>query len=135
MFEFLKNKKKKLDITDALVRKSAKITIGGKSVVIKAFTLVKALQLLEALSITGELLKVAFTDFASFNKYLVTKLPIILEFCEIDIKPEEITLTEFCDLIMAVYQINDLERIISNFWTAIQSMPKATQASAELPKR
>lgn len=134
MFKFLKSKKN-LDITDALVRKEAKITIGGKSVVIKAFKLVKALQLIEALSLTGDIMKVAFTDFASFNKYLVAKLPKILEFCEIDVKPEDVTLAEFGDLIMAIYCVNDLERILTNFSQAMQSIPQATQGLAALPKR
>lgn len=134
---FFKKAKKNLDITDALIRKEAKITIGGKPVVIRALKLAQALQLIEALSQGASLAKIASVDFASFNKILLSKLPEILKFClpDYEINPDDITLTEFSDLIMAVYCVNDLERIIANFTTAVQSMPKQTQVLATSPKQ
>jgi len=135
MFLFKKSKKE-LDITDALIRKEAKITIGGKSVVIKAFKLAKALQFIDALSLGAGILKLASTNIAEFNKYLLSKLPVIIDFCEIkDVNIEDITLAEFSDLILAIYCVNDLERILSNFTTAVQSMPKAMQGLATSPKQ
>lgn len=134
---FFKKAKKNLDITDALIRKEAKITIGGKPVVVRAFKLAQALQLIEALGQGANLIKLASLDFASFNKFILSKLPEILKFClpDYDIDPNDITISEFSDLIMAVYCVNDLERIISNFTTAVQSMPKITQVSATSPKQ
>lgn len=135
MFLFKKSKKE-LDITDALIRKEAKITIGGKPVVIKAFTLAKALQLLDALSFSVGLLKLASTNFAEFNKYLLNKLPVIIDFCEIkDVDIDKITLAEFADLLLAIYCVNDVERILINFTKAVQSMPKLTQGLAASPKQ
>lgn len=141
-----KRAKKELDITDALIRKEAKITIGGKSVVIKACKLVKALELIESLSAGIGIAKLIGTDLPTFNKYLLNKLPIILDFCEIkDIKAEDITLAEFSDLLLAIYCVNDLERIIANFTKAVQSVqivqipsPKimqTMQGSATSPKQ
>ena len=134
---FFKKSKKNLDITDALIRKEAKITIGGKPVVVRAFKLAQALQLIEALGQGANLIKLASIDFASFNKFLLSKLPEILKFClpDYDIDPNDITLSEFSDLIIAVYYVNDLERIIANFTTAVQSMPKVMQVSATSPKQ
>ena len=134
---FFKKTKKNLDITDALIRKEAKITIGGKPVVVRAFKLAQALQLIEALGQGANLIKLASIDFASFNKFLLSKLPEILKFClpDYDIDPNDITLSEFSDLIIAVYYVNDLERIIANFTTAVQSMPKVMQVSATSPKQ
>lgn len=134
MFLF-KNSKKELDITDALSKKEAKITIGGKPVVIKAFTLAKALELIDALKLGAGLVKLANTNFAEFRKYLLLNLPVIIDFCEIkNVDTDKITLAEFCDLITAIYCVNDLERILSNFTKAVQSMPKLTQGLAASPK-
>lgn len=133
-FLFSKSKKN-LDITDAILRKEAQITIGGKSVVIRAFTLAKALMLIENLRVAGDVFKMASTDFVAFRKFLLSQLPTILEFCEIkEVKPEEITLAEFADLLLAIYCVNDLERIITNFMTAVQSIPLPTQVLAVSPK-
>lgn len=127
MFKFL-NSKKELDITDALKRKEARITIGGKSVVVRAFKLVQALEFLKALGDVKELLFLAGTDFAEFNKRLLAKMPVILSFClpGIQISPEEVTVAEFADLLLAVWCVNDMERIYANFMKAVQSMPKLT---------
>lgn len=131
-----KKSKKELNITDALIRKEATITIGGKPVVIRAFKLAKALQLMEALSLGAGLFKLASTNITEFNKYLLSKLPVIIDFCEIkDINIDDITLAEFSDLILAIYCVNDLERILINFTTAVQSMPKAMQGLAASPKQ
>lgn len=135
MFLFKKSKKE-LDITDALIRKEAKITIGGKPVVIKAFKLAKALELMDALKLGTGLMKLASTNFTEFRKYLLLELPVIIDFCELkDIDADKITLAEFCDLITAIYCVNDLERILSNFTKAVQSMPKLTQGLAASPKQ
>ena len=133
MFSFIKSKKN-LDITDALVRKKAKITIGGKPVVVKAFKLAQAIAFIETLKIGVDIFKQ--TDFVGLNKYLLNKMPEILAFCFPDeqIDQDKITLAEFADLIMAIYCVNDLERIIVNFTTAVQSMQKATQVLATSPK-
>lgn len=133
MFLFRKSKKE-LDITDALIKKEAQITIGGKSVVIKAFHLAQALQLIEALKLGIDVFKKA--DLIEFNKYLLTQMPVVLKFCLPDYKidQEKVTLAEFADLIMAVYYVNDLERIIANFTMAVQSMQKLTQGLATSPK-
>lgn len=135
MFLF-RNSKKELDITDALTRKEAKITIGGKPVVIKAFKLAQALALLQALGDVATLLKLAGTDFAEFNRVLFSKMPVILTFCVPgeDIDAEKITVAEFADLLLAVWCVNDLGRIYSNFTQAMQSIPKLTQGLATLPK-
>ena len=137
MFFKFKHSKKNLDITDAILRKETQITIGGKSVVIRAFKLAEALQFIDALGQTSNLIKLAGKDFGSFNRYLLAKMPVILKFCLPDYKidQDKITLTEFCDLIMAVYYVNDLERIIANFMTAVQSMPQITQVLAVSPKK
>ena len=58
MFKFFSSKKE-LDITDALNKKRATITIGGESVVIEAFKLGKALELFAALGNATELVKLA----------------------------------------------------------------------------
>lgn len=135
-FLFTKSKKE-LDIKDALLRKEAKITIGGKPVVIKAFKLAQALQLIEALKPTAEVLTLATTDIAAFNRYLLAKMPEILAFClpNYKIEPESVTLTEFADLMLAIYCVNDLERIITNFSVAVQSIQKVMPASATSPKQ
>ena len=136
MFLF-RNSKKELDITDALKRKEAKITIGGKPVVIKALKLAQALELLAALGNVGELIKLAGQDMASFNCALLAKMPAILRFVlpGEHIDPDSVTLAEFADLLMAIYCVNDLERILSNFMRAVQSMPKLTQGLAVSPKQ
>lgn len=128
--------KKELDITDALKRKEACITIGGKSVVVRAFKLVKGLEFLEALGDAQELFKLAHTDFAAFNRALLSKIGVILAFClpDYEIDAEQVTLTEFADLIMAVYCVNDLERIYANFTMAMRSIAILTPDLAALPK-
>lgn len=136
MFLFRKSKKE-LDITDALKRKEAQITIGGKLVVIRAFKLVQALELIEALGGMKRLVDLAGTDIAAFNREMLAKMPSVLAFClpgeQIDF--EQVTLAEFADLLMAVWCVNDLERIFTNFMQAVQSMPKLTQALATSPKQ
>ena len=136
MFLFRKSKKE-LDITDALKRKEAQITIGGKLVVIRAIKLVQALELIEALGGMKRLFDLAGTDIAAFNREMLAKMPSILAFClpgeQIDL--EQVTLAEFADLLMAVWCVNDLERIFTNFMQAVQSMPKLTQALATSPKQ
>lgn len=136
MFLF-RNAKKELDITDALKRKEAKITIGGKSVVIKALKLPQALELITALGNVGELIKLAGQDVAAFNRAILAKMPAILDFIVPGehIDPDKVTLAEFADLLVAVYCVNDLERILSNFMAAVQSMPKLTQGLAVSPKQ
>lgn len=132
-FLFTKSKKE-LDIKDALLRKEAKITIGGKPVVIKAFKLGQALLLIEALKPNIELLR---NDFPAFNRFLLAKMPEILAFCIPDkhISADDVTLAEFADLVLAVYCVNDLERIISNFTMAVQSIQKLMPVSATSPKQ
>lgn len=136
MFLFRKSKKE-LDITDALKRKEAQITIGGKLVVIRAFKLVQALELIEALGGMKRLFDLAGTDIAAFNREMLAKMPSFLAFCLPDeqIDLEKVTLAEFADLLMAVWCVNDLERIFTNFMQAVQSMPKLTQALATSPKQ
>ncbi len=136
MFKFKKSKKD-LDITDAINRKKATITIGGKPVVIEAFKLAKALELINILGKMPDLIKLASADLPAFNRILLAHLPQVLAFClpnAKDINADDITLTEFADLILAVWAVNDMERIVSNFTTAVQSMPKVTQALATSPK-
>ena len=136
MFKFKKSKKE-LDITDAINRKKATITIGGKPVVIEAFKLAKALELINILGKMPDLIKLASADLPAFNRILLAHLPQVLAFCVPQAKginPDDITLTEFADLILSVWAVNDLERIVSNFTTAVQSIPKATQALASSPK-
>ena len=136
MFKFKKSKKD-LDITDAINRKRATITIGGKPVVIEAFKLAKALELINILGKMPDLIKLASADLPAFNRILLAHLPQVLAFClpnAKDINPDDITLTEFADLILAVWAVNDMERIVSNFTTAVQSMPKVTQVLATSPK-
>ena len=125
MLKFFSSKKE-LDITDALKKKQAHITIGGRPVVIEAFKLSKALELFEALGNVSELIKLAGTDTAAFNRVLLAKMPIILRFCVPDreIDAESVTLAEFADLLTAVWCVNDLERIFSNFYHATRSMPQ-----------
>ena len=132
-FLFTKSKKE-LDIKDALLRKEAKITIGGKPVVIKAFKLAQALLLIEALKPNLDLLK---NDLPAFNRFLLAKMPEILAFCVPDrkISADDITLAEFADLVLAIYCVNDLERIITNFTMAVQSIQKVMPASATSPKQ
>ena len=134
-FLFTKSKKN-LDITDALKRKEATITIQGKQVTIRAFKLAEALELFAALGSIQELVRLAGKDITLFNRLLLAKLPTVLRFCVPDahIDAEKITLAEFSDLILAVYCVNDLERILSNFQQAMSSMPKTTQVLASLPK-
>ena len=136
MFKFKKSKKD-LDITDAINRKKATITIGGKPVVIEAFKLAKALELINILGKMPDLIKLASADLPAFNRILLAHLPQVLAFClpnAKDINADDITLTEFADFILAVWAVNDMERIVSNFTTAVQSMPKVTQALASSPK-
>lgn len=136
MFLYRKSKKE-LDITDALKRKEACITIGGKSVVVRAFKLTQGLEFLGALGNIQELLKLANSDLAAFNRALLSKIEVILAFClpgeQID--PEQVTLSEFADLTLAVWCVNDMERILSNFMTAVQSMPKPMPGLAVSPKQ
>ena len=136
MFLF-RTSKKELDITDALKRKEATITIGGKPVVIRAFKLAQALELFAALGNLDALLKLASADLAEFNKVLLRNLPVVLEFCVPGehIDPEQVTLAEFADLLLAVYCVNDLDRVLSNFTKAVRSMPKLTQDLAASPKQ
>lgn len=136
MFKFF-NSKKELDITDALKRKEACITIGGKSVVIRAFKLVQALEFFNALGDVKNLLLLAGSDFAAFNRELLAKLPTVLIFCvpDVQIDPEKVTLAEFADLLLAVWCVNDMERIYANFTKAVQSMPKLTLDLATSPKQ
>jgi len=134
-FLFSKSKKN-LDITDALKRKEATLTIQGKRVTIKAFKLAEALELFAALGNIQDLLRLVGTDLTLFNRLLLAKLPVVLRFCVPDgqIEPDKITLAEFADLILAVYCVNDLDRILANFTQAMSSMPKTTQVLASLPK-
>lgn len=116
---FFSHRKKELDITDALKRKEAKITIGGKPVVIKAFKLAQALALFASLQHIEKMLTIAAKDMAAFNRELLAKMPEILAFCVPDkqIDPQDVTLTEFADLLLAVWCVNDLDRIFNNFLT------------------
>ena len=135
MFKFFSSKKE-LDITDALNKKRATITIGGESVVIEAFKLGKALELFAALGNATELVKLAGGDITALNRALLVKMPVILHFCipgkQID--PDRVTLAEFADLLLAVWCVNDLERIFANFYRATQSIPHLTQGLAALQK-
>ena len=135
MFLYRKSKKE-LDITDALKRKEACITIGGKSVVVRAFKLQKGLEFIAALGNAQELFKLASTDIASFNREILSKIGVILAFClpDVEIDPEQVTLTEFADLLMAVYCVNDVERIYGNFTQAMRSIALLTPDLAALPK-
>lgn len=135
MFLYRKSKKE-LDITDALKKKEACITIGGKSVVVRAFKLAKALAFFESMGNIKELCGLIGTDIAAFNRALLAKMPEVLSFClpEYKIDPEQVTLAEFADLTLAVWCVNDMERIISNFTKAVQSIPKLTQGLATSPK-
>lgn len=135
MFLF-RTSKKELDITDALKRKEAKITIGEKPVVIKALKLDKALELFSALGNVKELMALASTDFVAFRIALLDRLPALLAFClpGENIKAEDVTLAEFGDLLIAIWCVNDLERVLSNFTKAVGSMPKLTQGLASSPK-
>lgn len=135
MFSF-KRSKKELDIQDALTKKRATITIGGKPVVIEAFKLPQALELIGALGEGGALLKLAGADSAGFKRLLLAKIPAVLAFClpGRQVSPDDITLAEFADLILAVWCVNDLDRVMTNFTQAVQSMPKLTQALAASPK-
>lgn len=136
MFNFF-NSKKELDITDALKRKEACITIGGKPVVIRAFKLVQALDFFNALGGVKNLLLLAGSDFAAFNRELLGKMPIVLRFCvpDVQIDLEKVTLAEFADLLLAVWCVNDMERIFANFTKAVQSMPKVMLDLATSPKQ
>lgn len=136
MFLF-NHSKKDLDITDALKRKEAKITIGGEPVVIRAFKLAQALDLFAALGNVNELIRLAITDKGAFNRFILAKMPEILTFCVPDreIDADKITLAEFADLMLAVYCVNDLERILINFTKAVRSMPELTQVLAASPKQ
>lgn len=129
--------KKDLDITDALKRKEAEITIGGKPVVIKALKLADALELFSAMGDLKTVINLAQNDTPAFNRLLLAKLPVILRFCvpDIQIKAEEVTLTEFADLITAVWCVNDLGRILSNFTRAIPQELIIMPTGAVLPKR
>ena len=136
MFLF-RNSKKELDITDALTRKEAKITIGGKPVVIRAFKLAQALELFNALGDVRALMELANTNFPAFRVALLERLPLLLAYClpGENIKAEDVTLAEFGDLIVAIWCVNDLERVLSNFTKAVGSMPKLTQGLAPSPKQ
>lgn len=136
MFLYRKSKKE-LDITDALKKKEACITIGGKSVVVRAFKLTQGLEFLAALGNIQELLKLANSDLAAFNRALLSKIGVILAFClpGEHIDAEQVTLSEFADLTLAVWCVNDMERILSNFMTAVQSMPKPMPGLAVSPKQ
>lgn len=136
MFLYRKSKKE-LDITDALKRKEACITIGGKSVVVRAFKLTQGLEFIAALGNVQELLQLANKDMAAFNRALLAKIDVILSFClpgeQID--AEQVTLAEFADLTLAVWCVNDMERIVSNFSQAVQSIPNLTPGLAVSPKQ
>ena len=134
-FLFTKSKKN-LDITDALKRKEATLTIQGKQVTIKAFKLAETLELFAALGNIQELLRLIGTDITLFNRVLLAKLPVVLRFCVPDgqIDADKITLAEFADLILAVYCVNDVERILANFTKAVQSMPRLMQGLATSPR-
>ena len=129
--------KKDLDITDALKRKEAEITIGGKPVVIKALKLAEALELFSALGDLKTVINLAQNDTVAFNRLLLAKLPAILRFCVPDrqMSPGDVTLTEFADLIMAVWCVNDLGRILANFTRAIPQELIIMPTGAVLPKR
>lgn len=129
--------KKDLDITDALKRKEAEITIGGKPVVIKALKLAEALELFSALGDLKTVINLAQNDTPAFNRLLLAKLPTILRFCVPDrqMSTGDVTLTEFADLIMAVWCVNDLGRILSNFTRAIPQELIIMPTGAVLPKR
>lgn len=116
---WFRKSKKELDITDALKRKEAHITIGGKPVVIRAFKLAQALALFSSLQHIQKMLTIASKDMAAFNRELLAKMPEVLAFCVPDqtINPDDVTLTEFADLLLAVWCVNDLDRIFSNFLT------------------
>lgn len=83
---------------------------GGKPVVIKALKLADALELFSALGDLKTVINLAQNDTPAFNRLLLAKLPVILRFCVPDrqIPPGDITLTEFADLITAVWCVNDL---------------------------
>lgn len=134
---FVKKEKKDLDITDALKRKQAEITIGGKPVVIKALKLPQALELWSALGDLKQIINLAQNDTAAFNRFLLAKLPEILKFClpQENIKAEDITLTEFADLITAVWCVNDLGRILANFTRAIPQELMIIPTGAVLPNQ
>lgn len=128
--------KKELDIRDALTKKRATITIGGEPVVIEAFKLGRALDLIGLLGGMPDMLKMMGKDCSVFNRFLLSKLPEILTFCVQGkhIDSDKVTFAEFADLLLAVWCVNDLDRVISNFTQAMQSMPKLTRVLASSPK-
>lgn len=133
---FFQPVKKSLDITDALKKKEALITIGGKPVVVKALKLGEALKLFDALGGLKSALSLAQTDGARFNAWLLKRLPQLLAFCApgAAVRPEEVTLAEFADLLLAVWCVNDLERIVQNFTQAAESIAPLTRGLVSSPK-
>ena len=100
------------------------------------FKLAEALELFAALGNIQELLRLIGTDITLFNRVLLAKLPVVLRFCVPNgqIDADKITLAEFADLILAVYCVNDVERILANFTKAVQSMPRLMQGLATSPR-
>lgn len=136
-FFFKKSKPvEELNISDALVRKKATIQIGGKVVTIEAFKVGQMFEGFALLKITADDFKAMLDKPELLKDLFSARLPEILEFCcpNSNINIKDVTATEFMDLIVAVWCVNDLERIITNFTLAMPSTPQMMQLMASLPK-
>jgi len=128
MFNWLKCGKRELTIEDALIRREKVISLNSKKYVLKEL-------------LFGDMVAV----FSLFQKFIESKsLPlfisenigklIILSFKTENIDLHKLSFRESMNFVIAFIEVNDLDRIFSNFQKAMPSVIQTITASATLPK-
>lgn len=140
MFLFSKAKKR-LDIKDAVNKKSVTFSVQGKNITVRAFNLGQILEYFAAMQLVEGLIddlgqaKTA-AEITKIYETLQNKIGSALAFClgdeikKLDI--EKLTAAEFFDIMLAVWSANDMDRVAANFRAA--TMSKTRQSLAQSPK-
>jgi len=128
MFGFLKCGKRELKIEDALIRREKIISLNSQKYVLKEL-------------LFGDMVSV----FSLFQKMQDKKsLPVLISenigflillcFKTENIDLQKLSFRECMNFILAFIEVNDLDRIFSNFQKAMPSVIQMITASATLPK-
>jgi hypothetical protein len=125
----LKCGKRELQIEDALLRREKEISLNKKKYVLKELLfgdMVKVFSIFESLHNS----KKSLSMFVSENIAVI----ILLCFKNENIDINKLTMRESLNFVLAFIEVNDLDRIFSNFQKAMPSVVQIITASATLPK-
>ena len=125
----LKCGKRQLQIEDALIRREKSISLNGKKYVMKELLfgdMVQVFSMFEGLQAS----KKSLAMWVSQN--IATLVLVCFKTESIDI--HKLTMRESLQFVLAFIEVNDLDRIFSNFQKAMPSLMTAIAASATLPK-